>query len=224
MTPMFAQLKAQADSLELLIKNKKEEKELFSSQCSKSSKQIAMYEEMIQLIYQGNLDARCKWIWEKGSIAGFTYSVTPKDIAEIDEIKKMITQEETNLSNFSEAGRTCKEEIRILESKIQYALIGVDIKHFGSSTDDDASSNAFGNIFYIFEIDINEYNHNGQLTLSSHRIKFLPKDETINEKAIEWREIRDVKQTDGSFKKKEIPIENDPKWAYIIKTFLKPKI
>lgn len=224
MTPVFIQLKAQADELELLIKNKKEEKELFSGQCSKSSKQIAMYEEMIQLIYQGNVDARCKWIWEKGSIAGFTYAATPKDIVEIDEIKKMITQEETNRSNFSEAGRLCKEEIRILEAKLPYALIGVDVKHFGSSTDDDSTSNSFGNLFYIFEIDINDYNPNGNLTLSSHRIKFLPKDETLSEKAIEWREIRDIKQADGSFKKKEIPIENDPKWGYIIKTFLKQKI
>jgi hypothetical protein len=221
---MFAQLKAQADEIELLIKNKKEEKELFSSQCSKSSKQISMYEEMIQLIYQGNLDARCKWIWENGSIKGFTYTATPKDIIDIDEIKKMIAQEETNLSNFSEAGRTCKEEIRILENKLPFALIGVDIKHFGSSTDDEPTSNNFGNLFYIFEIDMNEYNHNGNMTFSSHKIKFLPKDETINEKAIEWRQIRTFDQADGTTKTKEIPIENDPKWAYIIKTFLKPKI
>jgi hypothetical protein len=68
---MFAKLKAQHDELELLIKTKMEEKELFSEQCSKASRQITMFQEMIELIHQGSIDARCKWIWEKGSIRGF---------------------------------------------------------------------------------------------------------------------------------------------------------
>lgn len=224
MTQLFAQLKAQHDELELLIKSKMGEKELFSEQCSKASKQIALFQEMIELIYQGNIDTRCQWIWENGSIKGFTYLPTSSDIAEIEKIKIAIEQEEMNLSNFSEAGKICKNEIKILEEKLVYALLGVEVRHFGTSTDDDTGSNNFGNLFYTYYIDINSYNKNGNLTHSSHDIKFLPKDENSPSNFIEWREIRKVKQPDGSFKNKEIPIEKDPQWAYIIKTFLKPKI
>jgi hypothetical protein len=224
MTPMFAKLKAQHDELELLIKTKMEEKELFSEQYSKASKQIKMFQEMIELIYQGSVDARCKWIWEKGSIKGFSYEPSFNDLEEITKIKAAISQEEVNLSKFSGAGKTCKSEIKILEAKLPYALLGIEVKHFGSSTDDETTSNNFGNLFYNYEIDINSYDKNGNLTHSSHTIKFLPKDENSHSNFIEWREVRKVKQPDGSFKNKEIPIEKDPQWSYIIKTFLKPKI
>ena len=222
MTPMFGELLEKRNAISLLIDSHRKEKEAFSSQISKSSKEIAMLKELIVQVNKGSLDARCKWLWEKGSMIGFTYVPTAQDKDDILRINDKILEEENNRVNLAVAAKECKESIIKLEDELQYALIDVTIKTLKTSTDDAESSANYGSIIYIFEIDKHEYTENGNLTYSSHKIKYVPQDEFVDAKSYEWREVRPSK-SDKS-KETDALIQQIPKWNYIINNYLKKRV
>lgn len=217
----FSKIEADVERLKLLIKTEIENKELFTLQVNKATKEITLLEGMIEEMYQGTVDSRCKWIWENGSIAGYTYEPSEKDKEDIDKIKHKIASEEEMRAQLSNAIRDCKKKSIELQNHLAYAYLDVNIKQVRTSTHDDVNNKKkYGSIFYVFEIDVNEYDNRGMMTHSSSTIKYTPDLQYENGEPLEWCLMR----TMDNKELKEIPIDKDPKWTYIINKFLKPKV
>lgn len=218
----FSGLMEKREAVKSLIRLKQREKELFSAEIAKSSKEISLLEGIIAEVYTGNVDVRCKWLWEKGSMAGFVYTTNQNDADDIVKLKGKILEERANMDNLSKAARDTKAEIVELENDLPYALIDINIKVMRTSTDDNPKSKSAGSLYHIFEIDRHEYKDDGKLVYSSHIIKFIRKEPGDSDGFPEWRELRPSVEDKLEFR--EIPIEQAPKWAYIIKKFLKPRL
>ena len=222
MTPKFEELlrkkKESLSAIDVLAK----EKEAFSAEISKSSKEIAMLKELVLQVNKGSIDSRCKWLWESGSMNGFTYQPSELDKDDILRINDKILEEENNRINLALAAKDCKEASAKLQENIPYMLISAIIKSVRTSTDDSKSSAAYGSIIYLLDIDKYEYAEDGKLTFSSHRIKYVPQEDLKDGKSYEWREVKTP--LSGSSKDTDSLIQHIPMWNYIIKTFLKKRI
>lgn len=227
MIAMFNELKeAQKNAIASIAFHNKE-KDGHSLDIAKISKNIVLLNKMASQIYLGDVDSKCKWLWEKGSMKGFAYELSDKDCDDIFEIRQQIEQEESLRTNLARVAGDCKAKALVLESKLRYMLIKAVVKVVRVTTDNDPDSYNFGNMCHIFDIDKYEFETNGKLEFSSHCIKYQPKEKIEGERNIQWTQIRyPPNWSDKSDESKSDlrSIENSEKWSYIIETYLKPRL
>lgn len=213
----FEKIKHKRAELKAILEIQNTEKQRFSDLSAKCQKEISRYEEMIASIYQGSEAARCQWIWENGSIKDFSYELTEKDKIDIAEISKCKEEESVKCSAYSDKSRACKARIAEIESNLPYSLLHLTITDYHETVDDKTFTDGNGNVknsstygedICQYQVDLREFSESGNVTLTTYQILNYP----TASQGFKWRLV--------TASGKETPVDKDPKWDYLIRTYL----